>query len=123
MAGRTLEEEMAAMASQGVEEEALSGGITEEAGQPMQGVQVIQDPETLELPAFQNPQFEQTSSPIKTVLPQMGSSTKTLGGAPLSKKTSELCSFIIAFNPIPFVSPFSLPFLSFFFPPFQAKPV
>ena len=32
MAGRTLEEEMAAMASQGVEEEALSGGITEEAG-------------------------------------------------------------------------------------------
>ena len=55
MAGRTLEEEMAAAASQGVEEEALSGGIIEEAGQPMQGVQVIQDPETLELPTFQNP--------------------------------------------------------------------
>ena len=32
MAGRTLEEEMAAAASQGVEEEALSGGIIEEAG-------------------------------------------------------------------------------------------
>ena len=100
---------MAAAASHGVEEEALSGGITEEASQPMQGVQVIQDPETLELPAFQNPQFEQTSSPIKTVLPQMGLSTKTLRGTPLSKHTGELCSFIIAFNPISFVSLFSLP--------------
>ena len=99
---------MAAAASHGVEEEALSGGITKGASLPMQGVQIIQDPETLELPAFQNPQFEQTSSPIKTVLPQMGSSTKTLGGAPLSKKTSELCSFIIAFNPTSFASPFSL---------------
>ena len=70
---------MAAAAFQGVEEKALSGGITKGAGQPMQGVQVTQDPETLELPAFQNPQFEQTPSPIKTVLPQMGLSTKTLG--------------------------------------------
>ena len=60
---------MVAAASQSVEEEAPSGGITEEVGQPMQGVQVIQDPETLELPTFQNPQFEQTPSPIKTVLP------------------------------------------------------
>ena len=32
MAGRTLEEEMAAAASQGVDEEAPNGGITEEAG-------------------------------------------------------------------------------------------
>ena len=60
---------MAAVTSQGVEEEAPSGGITEGISQPMQGVQVIQDPETLELPMFQNPQFEQTPSPIKTVLP------------------------------------------------------
>ena len=35
MIGRTLEEEMAAAASQGVEEKALNGGITEGAGQPM----------------------------------------------------------------------------------------
>ena len=46
---------MVVVASQGVEEEAPSGGITEGAGLPMQGVQIIQDPETLELPAFQNP--------------------------------------------------------------------
>ena len=46
---------MATAASQGVKEEALSGGITEGASQPIQGVQVIQDPEILELPAFQNP--------------------------------------------------------------------
>ena len=32
MAGRNLEEEMAVAASQGVDEEAPSGGITEEAG-------------------------------------------------------------------------------------------
>ena len=107
MAGRTLEEEMATTTSQGVEKEAPSGGITEGASQPIEGVQVIQDPETLELPAFQNPQFEQTPSPIKTVLPQIGSSTKTLGGIPLSKQTSELCSFITAFNPISFVFHFS----------------
>ena len=99
---------MAAVTSQGVEEEAPSGGITEGISQPMQGVQVIQDPETLELPTFQNPQFEQTPSPIKTVLPQMGSSTKSLGGALLSKQMGELYSFIIAFNPISFVSLFSL---------------
>ena len=44
----------------------------------------------------------------------MGSSTTTLGGAPLSKQTGELCSFITAFNPISFVSPF-LFLESFFF--------
>ena len=36
--GRTLEEEMATVASQGMEEEAPNGGITEEVGQPMQGI-------------------------------------------------------------------------------------
>ena len=50
----------------------------------------------------------------------MGLSTKTLGGASLSRQTGELYSFIITFNPISSVSPFSLPFLSsfslFFFP-------
>ena len=45
---------MAVAVSQGVEEEVPNGGITEGAGQPMQGVQVIQDPEIFELPAFQN---------------------------------------------------------------------
>ena len=35
MIGRTLEEEMVAATSQGVEEEAPSGGIIEEASQPM----------------------------------------------------------------------------------------
>ena len=40
---------MAAATSQGVEEEVPCGGITEEADQPMQGVQAIQDPETFQL--------------------------------------------------------------------------
>ena len=44
---------MAIVASQGVEEEAPNGG--EEAGQPMQGIQAIQDLETFELPASQGP--------------------------------------------------------------------
>ena len=42
---------MVAAASQGVEEEAPNGGITEEAGQPTQGVQAIQDLKTFQLPA------------------------------------------------------------------------
>ena len=62
--GRTLEEEMVVVASQDVEEEALSGGITKGVGQPMQGIQIFQDPKALEPPTFQNPQFEQTPSPI-----------------------------------------------------------
>ena len=86
---------MAVVASQGVEEETLNG--SEEAGQPMQGVQAIQDPKTFELPASQGPQFEQTPSPIETVLPQIGSSTKTLGGTSPFRQTSELYSFIIVF--------------------------
>ena len=111
---------MAAAASQGVEEEAPSAGITEEADQPMQGVQAIQDPETFQLPASQGSQSEQTPSPIRIVLPQMRLSTKTLGGASPCRQTGELYSFIITFNPISFVPRFSLPFLSsfslFFFP-------
>ena len=47
---------MAIAASQGVEEEAPNGG--EEAGQPMQGVQAIQDPETFKFPVSEGPQFE-----------------------------------------------------------------
>ena len=42
---------MVVAAPQGVEEEAPSGGIAKEAGQPTQGVQAIQDPETFQLPA------------------------------------------------------------------------
>ena len=99
---------MAAVASEGVEGKAPSGGIIEGVGWPMQGIQIFQDPEVLEPPAIQNPQFEQTSSPIQIVLPQMGSSTKTMRGALLSKQMSELCYFIIVFNPSSFASPFSL---------------
>ena len=55
---------MAAATPQGVEEEAPSAGITEEADQPMQGVQ-----ETFQLPASQASQSEHTPSPIKIVLP------------------------------------------------------
>ena len=55
---------MVVVASQGVEKEALSGGITKGVGQPMQGIQIFQDPKALEPPTFQNPQFEQTPSPI-----------------------------------------------------------
>ena len=48
MTGRTLEEETVATLSVvflGVEEEPPNGDIAEEAGQPMQGVQAVQDPE------------------------------------------------------------------------------
>ena len=65
MASRTLEEEMVAAASQGVEEEAPSGGITEEAGQPMQGVQAIQDLETFQLPSSQCPNPSRLLVPSK----------------------------------------------------------
>ena len=54
MTGRTLEEETVtalSVAFPGVEEEPPSSDIAEEAGQPMQGVQVIQDPEASQLPA------------------------------------------------------------------------
>ena len=67
----------------------------------MQGVQAIQDPETFKFPVSEGPQFEQTPCPIKTMLPQMGSITKTFGGTSPSRKTGELYSFIIVFNPFP----------------------
>ena len=44
----------------------------------------------------------------------MGSSTKTFGGASPSRKTGELYSFIIVFNPISCV-PFFSSFPEFFF--------
>ena len=92
MAGRALEEETVAtlsVAFLGMEEEPPSGDITEEAGQPMQGVQATQDPEASQLPASQSPQLEQTPNPIRTVFPQTVLSKETLGGTFLSKQTSE----------------------------------
>ena len=94
MIGRTLEEETVAALSivfLGVEKEPPSGDIAEKARQLMQGVQAIQDPESSQLPASQSPQLEQILSPIKTVFPQKALSTETLGGASLSKQTSEPC--------------------------------
>ena len=57
-----------------MEEEPPSGGMAEEIGQSMQGVQTTQDPETSKLPASQSPQPERTLSPIRTVFPQTLSS-------------------------------------------------
>ena len=68
MIGRTLEEETVAALSvefPNVEEEPPKGDIAKEAGQPMQGVQAIQDPEASQLPTSQSPQLEQTPSPIR----------------------------------------------------------
>lgn len=89
MVGEVLEEETAAAAFQSREEEALSGGIAEEAGQPMQDVQAAQDPEAPQLPASPGPRFEQIPSPVKAVLPQTGLSTRTLGGASSPGQTGE----------------------------------
>ena len=55
---------MATTASQGVEEEAPSGGITEGVGQLMQGIQIFQDLEALEPPAFQGVEEEAPSGGI-----------------------------------------------------------
>ena len=58
MTGSILEEETVATLSivfLGVEEEPPNGDIAEEAGQPMQGVQAVQDPEASQLPASQSP--------------------------------------------------------------------
>ena len=66
MAGRVLEEKTVTAFSvtfPSMEEEPPSGGIAEETGQPMQGVQATQDPEASQLPASQSPQLEQTPSP------------------------------------------------------------
>ena len=92
MAGRVLEEETVTILSVAfpvMEEEPLSGGMAEETGQPMQGVQATQDPETSQLLASQSPQLEQTPNPIRTVFPQTVLSKDFLGGTPLSKQTGE----------------------------------
>ena len=92
MAGRVLEEETITALSivfPGMEEEPPSGGMAEETGRPMQGVQATQDPEASQLPASQSPQLEQTPNPIKTVFPQTVLSKETLRGTPLSKQTGE----------------------------------
>ena len=89
MTGRTLDKEMVAALSivfLGVEEEPHSGDIVEEARQPMQGVQAVQDPEASQLLVSQSPQLEQTPSPIRTVFPQKVLSTEILGGASRSKQ-------------------------------------
>ena len=92
MAGRVLAEEAVTALSIAflvMEEELPSGGMAEETGQPMQGVQTTQDPEASKLPTSQSPQLERTLSPIRTVFPQTLSRKKTLGGTPLSKQTGE----------------------------------
>ena len=92
MAGRALEEEMVAtlsVAFPSVEEESPNGGMAEEAGQPMQGVQATQDPKASQHPASQSPELEQTPSPIRTVFPQTVLSKEILGGTSLSKQTGE----------------------------------
>ena len=93
MASKVLEEETVTtlfVVFPGMEEEEpLSGGMAEETGQPMQGVQTTQDPEASKLPASQSPQLEWTPSPIRTMFPQTLLSKETLGGTPLSKQTGE----------------------------------
>ena len=92
MAGRVLEEETAtalSIAFPVMEEEPPSGGMAEETGQPMQGVQTTQDPKASKLLASQSPQLERTPSPIRTVFPQILSSKETLRGTHLSKQTGE----------------------------------
>ena len=92
MAGRVLEEKTVTAFSvtfPSMEEEPPSGGIAEEAGQRMQGVQATQDPGASQLPTSQSPQLEQTPSPIRTVFPQTVLSKDFLGGTPLSKQTGE----------------------------------
>ena len=72
MAGRVLEEETVTTLSTAfpvMEEKPPSGGMAEETGQPMQGVQTTQDPEASKLPASQSPQLKQTPSPIRSVFP------------------------------------------------------
>ena len=92
MAGRVLEEETVTALSIAflvMEEEPPSGGMTEETGQSMQGVQTTQDPEASKIPASQSPQLERTPNPIRTVFQHTLSSKETFGGTPLSKQTGE----------------------------------
>ena len=92
MTGKVLEEETVTVLSIAfpvMEEEPPSGGMAEETGQPIQGVQTSQDPEASKIPASQSPQLKRTPSPIRTVFPQTLSSKETFGGTPLSKQTGE----------------------------------
>ena len=92
MAGRVLEEETVtalSVAFPSMEEEPPSGGIAEETGMPMQGVQATQDPEASQLSTSQSPQLEWTPCPIRTVFSQIVLSKETLGDMPLSKQTGE----------------------------------
>ena len=94
MTGKILEEEAVTALSVAfpiVGEEPPSGGLAEETGQPMQGSQDSQDPETSKIPASQSPHLERTPSPIRTVFPQILSDKGTLGDTSLSKQTGEPC--------------------------------
>ena len=120
--GGNLEEEMAVAPSAvfpGVGEELPSGGMTEEVGQPMQGVQpilpsvplVTQDPEASQPPVAQDLQLEQTFSPIKIVplelVTELVLSKEPLGGASPSIQVGKSHS--------PFINMPNLFSLSFFF--------
>ena len=63
---------MAVVASQGVEEEAPSGGITEGVGQPMQGVQIFLDPKTLNFLCSKIPNSSRLLVPYKLCYPRWG---------------------------------------------------
>ena len=92
MTSRVLEEETVtalSIAFPVMEEEPPSGGMAEETGQPIQGVQTSQDPEASKIPASQSPQLEHTPSPIKAVFPHTLLVKETLGDTPLSKQTGE----------------------------------
>ena len=92
MTGKALKEEAVTALSIAfpiMGEEPPSGGLAEETGQPIQGSQGSQDPETSKIPASQSPQLERTPSPIRTVFPQTLSVKETLGDTPLSKQTGE----------------------------------
>ena len=94
-----------------VKEELPSGGMTEEVGQPMQGVQATQGLEASQLPVSQDPQPEQTFSPIKTMLPEPVLSKETLGASfHPHKQVSPHLPFIRMLN----LTPLTSPSLSFF---------
>ena len=85
----------------GIEKEAPSGGMVEETGQPVQGVQSIlstiplatQDPETSQPPVSQGPQLGRTFSPIRTMSPSLMLSKEPLGSTSPFIQASELPFF------------------------------
>ena len=77
-------------------EEPPTGDPAEETGQPIQGSQDSQDPETSRIPSSQSPPLERTPSPIRTVFPQSLSDKGALGDTPLSKQTGKPCFLEIA---------------------------